>query len=258
MMRLTALARLLAFAGLTLPLMPLQQVFVWFWPAMARRFPHHYHRLVARILGVRVRVVGEPLGKGPTLIAANHVSWLDIVVLSAVAPVSFIAKREVNRWPFFGSLARLQRTVFIDRDRRHATGDSRDEMQERFKAGDTLVLFPEGTSHDGFSVKPFKSAFFGAAEYEGVMVRPVTLAYNGHRNLPMTRRLMPLYAWYGGMDLPPHLWEAVKSGPIEVMVVCHGPLTISGEMNRKGLARHAETLVRRGLVDALHRRGTLR
>ena len=257
MSRLRPALILVAFAGLTLPLMPLQQVFVWLWPAMARRFPHHYHKLVAKLLGVRIKLVGTPHTGGPTLIAANHVSWLDIVVLSAVAPLSFIAKREVNHWPFFGSLARLQRTVFVDRDRRHATGNSRDKMQERFKAGDTLVLFPEGTSHDGFSVKPFKSAFFGAAEYEGVIVQPVTLAYAGQRNLPMTRRLMPLYAWYGGMDLPPHLWEALKTGPIEVTVICHEPLSISGEMNRKALARHAETLVRQGLVSALHRRGNL-
>jgi 1-acyl-sn-glycerol-3-phosphate acyltransferase len=119
------------------------------------------------------------------------------------------------------------------------------------------VLFPEGTSHNGFSVKPFKSAFFGAAEYEGVIVQPVTLAYGGQRNMPMTRRLMPLYAWYGGMDLPPHLWAALKTGPIEVTVICHEPLSISGELNRKALARHAETLVRQGLVRALHRRGNL-
>jgi len=249
---------LLAFAGLTLPLMPLQQLFVWFWPAMARSFPHHYHRLVARLLGVRINLVGTPHTDGPTLVAANHVSWLDIVVLSAVVPLSFVAKREVNTWPFFGALARLQRTVFVHRDRRHATGNSRDEMQERLKAGDTLVLFPEGTSSDGFTVKPFKSSFFAAADTEGVIVQPVTLAYAGHRNLPMNRRLMPFYAWYGAMDLPPHLWEALKTGPIEVTVICHEPLALSGEMNRKALARHAETLVRQGLVTALHHPENLR
>ena len=113
--------------------MPLQQLFVWFWPGMARRFPMHYHRLICGLLGIRLRVIGQPPRQGPVLIASNHVSWLDIVVLSAVAPLSFIAKREVGRWPFFGSLARLQRTVFVDRDRRHATGNARDEMRERLQ-----------------------------------------------------------------------------------------------------------------------------
>ncbi len=248
---------LLVFALFTLPLMPLQQLFLWLWPTMARRFPMHYHRVVCRILGVRLRIIGTPPVEGPVLIASNHVSWLDIVVLSAVAPLSFIAKREVNRWPFFGSLARLQRTVFVHRDKRHETGNSRDEMQERFKASDILVLFPEGTSSDGHSVLPFKSAFFGAAEYEGVLVQPVSLAYSGQRNLPMNRRLMPFYAWYGLMDLAPHLWEALAMGPIEVTVVCHAPLSLSGEMNRKALARHAEALVRRGVTLALHDPGKL-
>lgn len=252
MSRVRPVLILTVFALFTLPLMPLQQLFVWVWPAMARRFPMHYHRMVCRILGVRVRIIGTPPAEGPALIASNHASWLDIVVLSAMAPLSFIAKREVNGWPFFGSLARLQRTVFVHRDQRHATANSRDEMQERFKAGDILVLFPEGTSSDGHRVLPFKSAFFGAAEYPGVVVRPVTIAYGGHRNLPMNGRLRPSYAWYGGMDLPPHLWEALSNGPIEVTVICHPPLSLSGEVTRKHLAAHAEGLVRQGLVLALH------
>ena len=252
MIRLRPALVLLAFALVTLPLMPAQQVFVWTWPAMARRFPMYYHRIVCRILGIRVKVIGAPPATGPTLIASNHVSWLDIVVLSAVAPLSFIAKREVNTWPFFGALARLQRTVFVHRDRRHATGNSRDEMQDRLKSGDILVLFPEGTSSDGHRVLPFKSSLFGAAEYPGVVVQPVTVAYSGHRNLPMNGRLRPSYAWYGDMDLPPHLWEALATGPIEVTVICHEPLSLSGELTRKHLAAHAESLVRQGLTLALH------
>ena len=252
MTRLRPWVILILFAGVTLPLMPLQQLFVWFWPGMARQFPMHYHRLVCRILGIRLKVVGHPAEEGPLLMASNHVSWLDIVVLSAVAPVSFVAKREVNHWPFFGSLARLQRTVFVDRERRHATGNARDEMQARLKSGDILVLFPEGTSSDGRCVLPFKSSFFGAAESEGVLVQPVTIAYSGQWNMPMTRRLLPSYAWYGDMDLAPHLLGALETGPIEVTVICHPLLSLSGETNRKALALHAEDQVRRGLTAALH------
>ncbi len=217
----------------------------------------YYHRIVCRILGIRLSIEGTPPRTGPVLIVCNHVSWLDIMVLSAMAPLSFVAKREVNGWPFFGSLARLQRTVFVDRDRRHATGNSRNEMQERLMQGDILVLFPEGTSHNGLGVLPFKSSFFGAADTEGVLVQPVSLAYRGHRNLPMTRRQMPFYAWYGDMDLSPHLWEALKMGPIEVTLVCHPPLSLSGEMTRKALARHAEEEVRRGLARTLHGSGKI-
>lgn len=216
-----------------------------------------YHRLVCRVLGIRVETYGRPPVEGPLLIVSNHVSWLDIVVLSAVAPVSFVAKKEVASWPFFGSLARLQRTVFVDRERRHATGNSRNDMQARLRAGDILVLFPEGTSSDGRRVLPFKSSFFGAADIDGVLVQPVSIAYRGQRNLPMNRRLMPSYAWYGDMDLAPHLLQALATGPIEVAVICHPPLSLSGELTRKALARHAEQQVRRGVAGALHDPGKI-
>jgi lyso-ornithine lipid O-acyltransferase len=252
--RLRATLVLMSFASVTLPLMPVQQLFVWFWPRMARLFPMYYHRLVLRLLGVRVSIEGEALKQGPAIFAANHISWLDIVILSAVAPVSFIAKRDVNAWPFFGALARLQRTIFVDRTRRLTTGASRDEMRERLAAGDMLVLFAEGTSGDGTRVLPFKSTFFAAAENSNVAVQPLSVVYTGHRNLPMTRRLRPLYAWYGEMDMPPHLWEAVANGPIEVKIICHAPLSIADHGNRKILAKQAEEAVRRGLVDTLHGR----
>ena len=257
MSRLRPWVLLALFVSFTLPLMPLQQLFIWFWPRMARVFPMHYHRGVCRILGIRIDVRGAGPADGPLLIASNHVSWIDIMVLSAVAPVSFVAKSEVNHWPFFGSLARLQRTVFVERERRHATGISRNEMQLRLKMGDILVLFPEGTSSNGRQVLPFKSSFFGAAALEGVLVQPVTLAYSGHRNLPMTRRLMPSYAWYGDMELTPHLMEALSAGPIEVTVIRHDPLSLSGERDRKALASHAEQVVRRGLSLALHDPGKI-
>ena len=245
------------FAAITLPLMPVQQLFILFWPRMARVFPMHYHRLVCRNLGVRVEVAGSVPRQGPLLVASNHVSWLDIVVLSSLAPVSFVAKKEVGGWPLFGSLARLQRTIFVDRDRRHAAGSARDEMQERLEEGDIIVLFAEGTSGDGRSVLPFKSSFFGVATLPEMRVQPVTIAYRSHRNLPMNRRLLPSYAWYGDMELVPHLLGALRAGPIEVTVVCHPPLAAAGDMNRKHLARQAEEQVRRSLALALHDPGKM-
>ena len=251
MSRLRAGLALAAFVAVTVPLMPLQQLFVWTSPRLARRFPHVYHRLVSRILGVKITVKGEAPRAGPLLVAANHVSWLDIVILSAVAPVSFIAKRDVNAWPFFGSLARLQRTVFVNRERRQGTDASRDDMRQRLASGDILVLFAEGTSTDGGDVRPFKSAFFAAADSSGVQVQPVTIAYGGHWGLPMTRRRRPHYAWYGNMDLAPHLWEALCSGPLEVTVLCHPPESLAAHGGRKQLARHVEDVVRKGLRQSV-------
>ena len=253
MTALRAGVKLAGFIAMTLPGLPVQRALIALSATGARRFPHLYHRAVTRWLDIRLNIIGEPVRDRPCLIASNHVSWLDITVLSAVTPLSFIAKKEVDSWPGFGTLARLQRTVFIDRDRRQSTSVSRDEMQERLKAGETLVLFAEGTSSDGWSVLPFKSAYFAAAENPDVVVQPVTLAYRGHWGIPMMRRTRPFYAWYGDMEMESHLWQALAQGPIEVDVICHKPLTLAEAGNRKALAREAEAAVRRGLVEAFAR-----
>ena len=135
---------LTVFFLVTPPLMVFQWLLLRLAPRFAVRFPHVYHRnLCKRLLQTRVHVLGEPVSDGPCLIAANHCSWLDIIVFSAVKPLSFIAKREVGGWPIFGQLARLQRSIFVDRDRRSATAGFRDLMQSRLRAGDTLVRFPK-------------------------------------------------------------------------------------------------------------------
>lgn len=246
-----AASRLAGFVLLTLLLMPLQQVFIWVAPSLARSFPHFYHRMLARLLGFGIRVVGQAVQRGPALIVSNHVSWIDIVVLSAVMPCSFVAKREVARWPFFGSLARLQRSIFVDRERRKGTDQSRDEMAERLKQGDIIVLFPEGTSSNGRNVRPFRSPYFGAAEGQTLPIIPVTLAYVAAGGLPMSGRERPSYAWHGDMDLAPHLWTALKSGPITVEVIFHDPLRAG---TRKAMASEAEALIRQSLAEALHGR----
>src|SRR5690606_29403797 len=87
------------------------------------KIPVFYHRTALKLMGVRVRLVGAPLRAPSTLYVGNHVSWLDIPVMGAQLPVSFIAKREVGDWGPFGTLARLQRTIFVDRERRPGDAD---------------------------------------------------------------------------------------------------------------------------------------
>src|SRR5579863_2592152 len=105
-----AAAILTVFLIVTLILIPWQWLLLTLGLPSRRTFPHRYHRFVARLFGIRIRVRGAPPAKA-TLLLANHSSWLDIVIFSAVTPLSFIAKSEVGTWPFFGTLARLQRTV---------------------------------------------------------------------------------------------------------------------------------------------------
>ena len=243
---------LAVFLIVTFLLIPVQWLGLVLRLPYARTFPHRYHRFVARLFGIHIHVLGQPVRGG--LLVANHTGWLDIVIFSAVKPLSFVAKSEVASWPFFGTLARLQRTVFVTRARRSETASARDELRDRLLAGDTLVLFPEGTSSDGNGVLPFKSALLGAAEAQmdgrHVMVQPVSTTYTGIHGIPMGRENRPLFAWYGDMELVPHLWEALKAGPLDVVVEFHPPLSLDA-MDRKELARQAEIMVRAGQVRAL-------
>jgi 1-acyl-sn-glycerol-3-phosphate acyltransferase len=249
---------LFVFVAVTLPCLPLQWLAIALRLKMCRTFPWLYHRFVCRLFGVRVAVIGAPLGSCG-LMAANHTGWLDIPILSSIAPVSFVAKAEVARWPFFGTLARLQRTLFVRREKSKAA-DGRDNIKKRLLEGDALVIFPEGTSSDGNRVLPFRSALLSAAELglgpdsrhaPPIPVQPVSVAYVGLHGMPMGRENRPLFAWYGDMELVPHLWEALKTGPIEVIVEFHTPITVSQAGGRKALAAACEAEVRAGLVRAL-------
>jgi len=249
-----AAIKALALAVFTLPLMPLQWFFVKTNSSFARTFPNWFHQRVCGILGITLEIEGHvPRG----LIVANHTSWSDIPVLSALAPVSFIAKKEVNTWPFFGSLARLQRTVFVDREHRTTTGASANEMLERLKAGDTLVLFPEGTSHHGRGLKPFKSSFFGAVEKSDIPLIPVTVSYHRLHGLPLTMRQSHAIAWIGDADLIPHLWDFLKGGPVTVKLTVHPALNPADFANRKELAAVARAAMTSALTPSpLRRQGS--
>jgi 1-acyl-sn-glycerol-3-phosphate acyltransferase len=259
-----AASRLLVFLAWTLPLIPVQMLALRFWPRLALALPTFYHRRLCRILGVTVEVRGAEPAAAPVLIVSNHVSWLDIVVLSAVRPLSFVAKAEVARWPFFGTLARLQRTVFVERERRTRAAEHKDELASRLAGGDALVLFAEGTSSDGNRVKPFKTALFAAAETvvphadgteRPVVVQPWTIAYTGLNGMPMGQDLRPFFAWYGDMELAPHLWQALQFGPITARIELHPPVTLADFANRKSLAAHCHADVAHGLARALAGRG---
>jgi 1-acyl-sn-glycerol-3-phosphate acyltransferase len=255
MPRIRATALAAGFIFVTVLGMPLQWLFIKLGSRAARTFPYYYHRFVAALFGIHIRIVGKPVTGEGVLMVANHTSWADIIIFSALTPLSFVSKAEVASYPFFGTLARLQRTVFVERTRRSSTGETRDEIRERLLAGDTLLLFPEGTSHDGNKVLPFKSALLGAAEAvlangQHVKVQPVSAAFTSLHGLPMGRETRPLFAWYGDMELVPHIWEALKAGPLDVVVQFHEPFSLD-VMDRKTLAKQAQVVVKTGLTQAL-------
>ena len=252
-----ATCRLALYLPLTLILIPVQFTALALGLRVATRLPVHYHSLVCRIFGID-RVVGGSISLArPTLFVANHCSYIDIEVLGSIIEGSFIAKREVAKWPFFGMLAKLQRTVFVERNRRHA-GIHRDAMAARFEAGDDLILFPEGTSNDGSRVLPFKSALFSLAEIGGdggpINVQPVSIAYTHLDGIPLGRHMRPFVAWYGDMDLLPHLWALLGLGRLTVRVDFHRSVTIADFASRKEMADYCQRVVGGGVTAATYAR----
>lgn len=237
------------FLLLTLPLMPIQALLIAARLPAARYLPYFYHGLVRRLLGVRVHLSGAPIAPGPVLIVSNHISWLDIPVLASLTPLCFIAKREVASWPFISWLAKLQRTIFIDRTRRAAVAETRKQILQRLEAKERVVLFAEGTSSDGNQVLPFKSPLFAAIEPNGAnesgyRIQTCAIVYTHIHGLPMNRQQRPAIAWYGDMDMPSHAWGVLKGGPLDVHVRLGEPVSIAEVGDRKSLANHAYERVR--------------
>lgn len=252
---LRAVLALTVFAILTLLLIPMLALL------RALRLPGRgalsmgYSRVICAVLGVKISVQGTKPANIPVLLVANHVSWLDIFVITAVAPVMFVAKREVAGWPLIGWAAKVRGTVFVDRQRRHATDGTNAEIAAALAGGAAIVLFAEGTSSDGNRVLPFRSALLGALRGPGeVAVQPLAIAYTRIHGLPMGRRHRPLAAWYGDMDLAPHVVGLARRGPVDVTLSFGDAHVLGG--NRKALARRMEEAVRAMTNDVLRQRDT--
>jgi len=249
-----AVFRLIVYLGITIFMAPVQGLALALRVRpLYRRIPRVYHRICCRILGLRLTVRGKRHKKGPVLFVSNHISYLDIGVLGALIPGSFVAKAEISGWPVFGWLAKMQRTVFVDRQRRSTAGQ-RDSLSSRLDQGDSLILFPEGTSSDGNRVLPFKSALFSVAAIrphdKPLKVQPVSIAYTRLDGMPIGRNVRPFFAWYGDMEMHDHLWDMARLGVCDVEVRYHEPVTLEMFANRKAMAEHCHALISQSVSRA--------
>ncbi len=227
--------------GLTLILfftvaVPLQLVAAWLRRPWRDQVAVVFCRILIRLVRVRVETRGAPAAGGPLLIAANHISWIDIVALASVAPFCFLAKREVGLWPLIGSFARRQGTIFVDRTRRRSIPSANAAMVARMLDGRRVLLFPEGTTGDGQGLRKFHSSHFAAARdllakasgVETVAVQPVAISYS-----------TPKAAWLGDASLLPHLWSVLTGEPIRCALVFGEPFAYERGADRKFIAREA-------------------
>jgi 1-acyl-sn-glycerol-3-phosphate acyltransferase len=242
------------------PLLALTQFLVMRTGLMSEHvMPRLWHGAVLRILGLRVHVHGEMARERPLLIASNHISWTDIMVLGSLGEVAFIAKSELHGWPVLGSLAKLQRTVFVERDRKRKSGEQVSEVGKRLAGNEAIVLFAEGTTSDGNFLSPFKSTLFAAADIalseggaEKMYIQPVAIAYTRLHGMPMGRRHRAVASWIGDADLVPHIGRLLREGAIDVHVRFGQAIEYTPESNRKQAARHAHERVRAMMIEALH------
>ncbi|MDE0779784.1 MAG: lysophospholipid acyltransferase family protein [Alphaproteobacteria bacterium] len=252
--RLTAISRATVYVVFTLALIPVQAVALLLRLPLSRRIPLWYHQVCCRLLGVRLEVFGRRSKARPTLFVGNHASYLDVAIYGALIPGSFVAKSEVVDWLFFGTLAKLQRSVFVDRRVRTSQLQAT-ALGKRLSAGDSMILFPEGTSNDGTHIQRFKSALLSVAEFQiddaPLVVQPVSLTYSRVDGVPIGRHLRPFYAWYGDMDLVSHAAVLIGLGRLTVTVSFHEPVTVDQFASRKQLTEYCQEQIEAGHSDAL-------
>lgn len=188
-------------------------------------------RELLAILGVELRVSGAPPARGPVLLVANHISWLDILVMHAARHCRFVAKSEIERWPLIGMLATGGGTLYIERTSlRHAMRIVH-RMAESLRGGDVLAVFPEGTTSDGRAVLPFHANLLQAAISADVPVQPVALTFVD----AASGRTSFAPAYVGDDTLVASLWRTLSAPPL-VAVVAFGEPQRAGGRDRRAWA----------------------
>lgn len=232
--------RLLGVVVWTLPAMAVQAVMLALPGRGKEGFARIYWRGVARILGLRLTVLGTLAARRPALYVSNHSSWIDIVALGSVLPGCFVAKSAIANWPVINLVARLGRTIFVSRTRAGVQRE-RDALTRRLEAGDNIILFPEGTTSDGTRVLPFASSFLILADAPArPWVQPVTIVYDALEGLPVRRRDRPGISWYGDMDLASHFNRIGRCGGFHATVILDEPIAPGTFPNRKALSAALE------------------
>jgi 1-acyl-sn-glycerol-3-phosphate acyltransferase len=252
------ISRLAFIVTATVPIVSVQYLLsrfskTFWWPMAG-----FWHRAMCRVIGMEIRVTGQPSASGATLYVANHISWVDIIVLGGMLKnASFVAKSEVAGWGILGALCGLHKTVFINRGRRTDSARQRDELSARVAMGHSLILFPEGTNTSGVYVAPFKSSLFSVAESANssdanppLAIQPITLAYIEVNGMPLVRSQKPWIAWLGDVELFEHLRQLLARSRTVATIEFHEPITLEEAGCRKELARYCETQVKAGLERA--------
>lgn len=224
-----------------------------FVDATARmRHVRDWSRAMLRVLGIELRVSGPEMA-GQALLVANHVSWLDILAINAIAPVRFVSKADVRAWPVLGFMVARGGTLFIERHRRRDALRVVHDVAEALRQGDRVAVFPEGTTGEGAEVLVFHANLMQAAIVTARPVQPVALRYSDASSAFSAQA-----AYVGETTLLASLWRVATGERLQAHVAVL-PLLDSQTADRRSLAERARTQIQAALdhapsVSTLNRR----
>ena len=196
-----------------------------------------------RVMGLTVQVSGTAPRPGATLLVANHVSWLDIAAIHAAVPhAHFVSKADVLRWPLLGRLIRNAGTLFIERERKRDALRVVHAMADALKAGDTVAIFPEGTTGTGPEPLPFHANLLQAAVATATPVQPVVLRF-----FDAAAAYSDAAVYIGETTLLQSMWRIASARGLGVQVQILPPVATSAHSERRALAEHLRELIREKL-----------
>jgi 1-acyl-sn-glycerol-3-phosphate acyltransferase len=242
-----AFLKISSYLTLTFVCIPVQMALLKFFPKLnPYAFPQWYHRLCCKIFQIKVITEGEIARDQQVIYISNHVSYLDIPVIASTLRTAFIAKLDVASWPLFGTLGRLQRTLFISR----AKGDvarEKDAFIKRLEEPSPLVLFAEGTSTIGEKIVPFKSSLFEAFLNKNLKLQPMTMSIIEIDGKIVTSDAQrEIYGW-GDIEIPEHMFRFSKTKGCVIKLTFQKSITSSSYNDRKELSNDCYNLVLEGL-----------
>lgn len=263
LLHMMASAKLFAFLIGTIILVLIHTI----WYILTRRLDvtMYFHKWCCLVFNIKIKIIGENAHRknNPVIYLCNHVSYLDIIVLGSFIDGCFVAKSEVAGWPGFGFLAKLQKTIFIVRER-SALIKSRQSIANAMNKDHDIILFPEGTSTAGWDVMQFKAGLLGiffpdekgsGGDYDIIdhaLVQPVAIKHtkiNGKYVTKGDNSKRDLYAWYGDMELAPHLWHFAHTYSSEVEIHMINPLSTKDFVHRYDIANAAQERVAKIIKD---------
>tara|TARA_R110002072_G_scaffold60932_1_gene154074 strand:+ start:183 stop:986 length:804 start_codon:yes stop_codon:yes gene_type:complete len=241
------------FALVSLITTPMQLTLMRFYKGKGLYcLPMLWHKIICHIFRIKVTIHGKQHKDTQTIFISNHISYLDIPVIGSTIQASFVAKKDVASWPVFGLLSKLQQTAFISRDRGDAA-QGKNTLDTMLHEGKNLIIFPEGTSTDGQSVKDFKSSLFAVTMQESlshIKIQPITIkVISADKKAITTQKERDLYAWHLDMETPlaPHLWLFARHRGAEISMTFHEPISPQNFSDRKTLAKTCQLTVSNGL-----------